>query len=1279
MRNYLLGILLLIIPILTNAQTAQVQIIHNSPDAAAATVDVYVNNLLALNDVDFRTASAFVPLPAGIPVQVDIAPGNSTSVANSIATFNYTLVSGNTYVIVADGIVSASGYSPGNTGASAFDLKVYNMGQATAANPANVDLLVHHGATDAPAVDVVNVTGGANANLVTNASYGDFAGYLALPTADYTVEVRATGATAAVGSYEVPLSTLGLGGQAAVVVASGFLDPTLNSNGANFGLWVALPTGGPLVQLPASNARVQVIHNSADAAAASVDVYLGNTLLLDNFDFRTATPFVDIPAGVGIALAIAPSTSTSVADAIATFNYTLTANETYIIVADGIVSASGYNPGNTGGSAFDLKVYNMGQEAAVNPTDVDLLVHHGATDAPAVDVVNVTGGANANLVTNAVYGDFAGYLALPAADYRVEVRATGATTAVGSYEVPLATLGLAGNAIVTVASGFLDPTQNSNGADFGLWVALPTGGPLVQLPASTARVQVIHNSADVAAATVDVYLGNTLLLDDFTFRTASPYVDIPAGVAIDLAVAPGNSTSVASAIATFNYTLAANETYVIVADGIVSAGGYNPGNTGATAFDLKVYNMGQEAAANAAEVDVLIHHGATDAPGVDVVNITGGANTSLATNAVYGDFAGYLALPTADYRLAVRPTGSATNVGLYEAPLSTLNLQGQAIVVVASGFLNRGQNNNGAGFGLWTALPTGGPLVELPVVTARVQIIHNSGDAFLDDISIYNDRELLVSQLEFRHATPYVELPAGVELPLVITRFGTPITTAIDTFPVTLTPDETYVVVATGIYSSTGYSPTSSTVPFGLSVYAGARETATNAGTTELLFHNGGTDLGPATLTRKAASGAPIQPYVTNILYNGFSGYETFTANNDNTVQLNIPGTNIAFTNYALPLSTFNLQGDAAVLVASGFFDPVQNSNGFFFDLFIADPAGGALIQLDPISGGLQLIHNSADAALDSVDVYYQGQLVLDNMKFRSATPMLNTVAEIPITFGFAPGNSTSFADIIQTFTIEVGRNEDYIGVIDGIFSPTGYTPGNTGASALEVKVKTQARLNSTGGSTNVDVLVHHGATDAPTVDIRLSNSTAAPLVDDISYGEFDGYLNLVKQTYKIDVTNAAGTNVVETYYAPLDSSVIGSRAVTIVASGFLDPSQNSNGPAFGLWMVTTDGGDMIELQKATNSIINLQNGIAGLDLSIAPNPVVSNSLRLNSNATQETMTFVEVIDLQGRTVATMPQTLLGQGEQVHEFNLNSLANGQYILRLTTEEQSAALPFTVVK
>jgi hypothetical protein len=85
---------------------------------------------------------------------------------------------------------------------------------------------------------------------------------LNLATADYTLEVRPTGSTSAVATYEAPLSTLGLDGDAITVVASGFLDPTVNNNGPAFGLWVALPTGGALVELPTSTLGIDDFKNS---------------------------------------------------------------------------------------------------------------------------------------------------------------------------------------------------------------------------------------------------------------------------------------------------------------------------------------------------------------------------------------------------------------------------------------------------------------------------------------------------------------------------------------------------------------------------------------------------------------------------------------------------------------------------------------------------------------------------------------------------------------------------------------------------------------------------------------------------------------------------------------------------------------------------------------------------------------------------------------------------------------------------------------------------------
>ncbi|MEM0517289.1 MULTISPECIES: T9SS type A sorting domain-containing protein [Aequorivita] len=236
---------------------------------------------------------------------------------------------------------------------------------------------------------------------------------------------------------------------------------------------IALLTGN----LFAQTARVQVIHNSADAAAAEVDVYVNTDLALDDFAFRTATPFLDLPAGVEINIGIAPGNSTGVGDVLLNVPVTLTENEKYIVVADGIVSASGYNPA----PPLSLQVFPMAREMATNPTNVDVLVHHGSTDAPTVDVVETGVGAG-TVVDNISYTEYQGYLELPTADYVLDITDETGTVTVARYQAPLATLGLDGAALTVLASGFLDPAQNSNGPAFGLYVASPAGGALLALP-----------------------------------------------------------------------------------------------------------------------------------------------------------------------------------------------------------------------------------------------------------------------------------------------------------------------------------------------------------------------------------------------------------------------------------------------------------------------------------------------------------------------------------------------------------------------------------------------------------------------------------------------------------------------------------------------------------------------------------------------------------------------------------------------------------------------------
>ena len=226
---------------------ARIEIIHNSADAAAATVDVFVNGAEAISDFEFRTTTGFITLPAGMPLDIDVAP-DGAGIGGTVGTINIPfLKSGETYIAIANGIVSGSGYSP----APAFGLDIYaGAREAATSSATNTDVLVYHGSTDAPTVDVAETGLGAG-TIVDDISYGEFnaAGYLELGTENYQLTIQDETGTVNVATFDAPLQTLMTEGAALTVLASGFLDPSMNSNGAMFGLWVSLGSQGALIPL----------------------------------------------------------------------------------------------------------------------------------------------------------------------------------------------------------------------------------------------------------------------------------------------------------------------------------------------------------------------------------------------------------------------------------------------------------------------------------------------------------------------------------------------------------------------------------------------------------------------------------------------------------------------------------------------------------------------------------------------------------------------------------------------------------------------------------------------------------------------------------------------------------------------------------------------------------------------------------------------------------------------------------------------------------------------
>ncbi|MBT8380046.1 MAG: DUF4397 domain-containing protein [Ignavibacteria bacterium] len=255
------------------------------------------------------------------------------------------------------------------------------------------------------------------------------------------------------------------------VYATPFANPWTTSEIFSGGAWIYEAGGG--------TARVQVIHNSADLLANEVDVYIDGALALDNFAFRTATPYIDLPAGVVVNIGVAPGNSGSVNDTLKNFPVTLTANETYVVFANGVLDTSLYAANPDGrNTSFTLFVKDMARETGLG-SDVDFFVLHGSTDAPTVDVKAREAG-NVTLVDDAAYSDITPYIQVPPADYTLDLYLSDGVTLVESFIAPLS--GLGGGAAAVFASGFLDPSGNQNGAAFGIFAALPDGSVVEFVP-----------------------------------------------------------------------------------------------------------------------------------------------------------------------------------------------------------------------------------------------------------------------------------------------------------------------------------------------------------------------------------------------------------------------------------------------------------------------------------------------------------------------------------------------------------------------------------------------------------------------------------------------------------------------------------------------------------------------------------------------------------------------------------------------------------------------------
>ncbi|MEO1434346.1 MAG: DUF4397 domain-containing protein [Bacteroidota bacterium] len=871
------------------ANEARLQVIHNSPDP---TVDIYVNGTLYEGDFSFREATEFRTVPAGVTLNVGIAAGPGSSPSDIIDTFPLVLAPDETYIAVASGILNDM----------TTPLTVIPVADVReTANGTDVEFIGHHGSPTAPTVDII---ARGVATLLDDVSYPDVSDYIPVPAGVYTLDVTdPTENEQIVASFEADLSSLG--GGTAFVFASGLFGGT-----PGFGLFAAL-ADGTVVEFPAvtNEARLQVIHNSPDP---TVDIYVNGNLYEGDFSFREATEFRTVPAGVTLNVGIAAGPGSSPSDIIDTFPLVLAPDETYIAVASGILN-------NMTTPLTVIPVADVRETA--NGTDVEFIGHHGSPTAPTVDII---ARGVATLLDDVSYPAVSDYIPVPAAVYTLDVTdPTDNEQIVASFEADLSSLG--GGTAFVFASGLFGGTPG-----FGLFAAL-ADGTVVEFPAVTneARLQVIHNSPDPNAAVVDVYVNGALYEGDFAFREATEFRTVPAGVTLNVGLAPGPGSTPSDIIDTFPLTLAPNDTTIAIATGLL-------GNmmTPLTVFE----EGGIREAAQSGNVEFKIHHGSPNAPEVDAIART---VATLADDVVYSNTTDYIAVPEDLYYVDITPADNSSIVATFEVDLNGLG--GGAAFVFASGLLN-----GTPGFGLYAALADG-TIVEFPATTvARAQIIHNSPSPTVD---IYLNGDLFRSDFEFQTATEFFWVPGGQQTIDVAPSPSTSVGESIYDITIDFVNGETYVAMATGQAGNMDD-------PFIILANAG-QERANDPAEVDLLLYHGAPDAPEVDVTVNGSN--PLTILFDDVEYQEYQGYLNVPPADYN-LDVQLSDNSATVQTYLAPLA--GAAGAAGVVFASGFLNDTPG-----FSVLVAFPDGTVLplsivtstVEVNGVVDALDLFPSPAD------------------------------------------------------------------------------------------------------------------------------------------------------------------------------------------------------------------------------------------------------------------------------------------------------------------------------
>ncbi|MGA1465153.1 MAG: T9SS type A sorting domain-containing protein, partial [Balneolaceae bacterium] len=321
----------------------------------------------------------------------------------------------------------------------------------------------------------------------------------------------------------------------------------------------------------------------------------------------------------------------------------------------------------------------------------------------------------------------------------------------------------------------------------------------------------------------------------------------------------------------------------------------------------------------------------------------------------------------------------------------------------------------------------------------------------------------------------------------------------------------------------------------------------------------------------------------------------------------------------------------------------------------------------------IQIIHNSADPAVESVDIYVDGDMAIDEFAFREATVFLPAPTDVELQLTITPAGADPAAGVTVPVTLE--EDQKYYAIASGVLNPDNFAASPT-SSDIGFRLDLVAGTQLSAASDSLSFKIMHGSTDAPAVDLFVQG-LPDPIVSGATFSAITDYITVpAPEVYTIDLYASEFNSYLASY--EVDATNLAGGTAFITASGFINPAANQDGEGFAVLAVFADGSTTL-LESVTSSIEDGNEFPTAYTLSQNyPNPF-NPSTTIQYSLPEVAEVMLEVYNMLGQKVASLVEARQSAGTYTIEFDGSGLASGTYMYRMQAGDFVQTRKFALIK